>query len=153
MYERYQNNAISLAQWSLVFDCDHLSKVRLAGQKKANISSMSNKALREEEYPKTELRCMDCHRFKTYFRRENMKAKPVLSKAEAKESALMKECQKCWKKKKILRFVTHCNITGDLRKYDTCNACRKKAKKHPKLLAREKKEFLEQHKGMKLAYV
>jgi hypothetical protein len=120
------------------------------GQKVASISNMSNKDLREEEITKTVVRCVDCHRVKTNVFGENSQMKPLVSEKELKR---VKKCTQCNKKQKVALFVEPCEMTGEYRKYLTCNACRQKGRDFKKILAHEKLEFVEEYNGMKLVCI
>jgi hypothetical protein len=148
MYERLQKNEISLSAWAMMFDCDHLSDVRLSGQKLGAISDITSQVQWKEELKKTELRCADCHRVKTNAFGESKQVKPLISKEELKG---LQDCKRCLVTKKLALFVAPCETTGQLRKYDTCNPCLKKDRDNfENVLAHEKLEFVEQYQGMTL---
>jgi hypothetical protein len=112
----------------MMFDCDHLCEVCLSGQKVANISLMINKDLREEEYLKTVVLCVDCHRMKTNIFGKSKEVKPLVSEEELKHiQNCIQKCKCCKNKKRVVFFVAPCKMTPGLsRKYNQCNACRQK---------------------------
>jgi recombinational DNA repair protein RecR len=61
--------------------------------------------------------------------------------------------QSLQKQKKIVFFVEPCKMTGQLRKYNLCNACRQRDRDFNIILAHEKIEFVEQYNGMKLVCI
>jgi hypothetical protein len=148
MYERLQKNKISLSDWAMMFDCDHTSEVCMSGQKVGCVSEMHNMGMLEEELKKTVLRCADCHKVKTNFFGEGKQIKPLVSEDELKG---IQECKGCENKKRVVFFVSPCKMmTGQLRKYKRCNACRQKCQDFFIILAHEKLEFVEQYQGMTL---
>jgi hypothetical protein len=111
MYERLQNKEISLTQWSVFWEVDHLSEVRLAQQKVANVSRMEAR-LREEEYPKTVVRCVDCHRVKTNIFGESKSIKQLVSEEELKRiQNRIQTCGGCKKEKK--NCLLCCTVRDD----------------------------------------